>query len=430
MGPFRGIRWDSCVNLFNSIVGAGILSLPLSFSRLGWRLGVAATLAYCAFSIVCGLMLLSAARHFKGQHPERFAEDRKGASSSSKVTYEDLVDEYIGGFGARLLGVCIISRNIGILFGYAVIIGDFWVMVIDVFQLRLGMSVQGARLLFVFLFLVLLSGSLTAVMRMELLRWANLLCTLAVVYALCIIAVEMGLSGREGTVRAGPLGWTDALRALSLLSLAFSATANIIPIWSEHPEQSIHFVTAAQLSAGALYLSFAMLGYFRWGDGVQGNVLNHYVSREQPWVSSLPAVFTLIVSVSYALVNFVLRISIDDMLSKIPYLGRRFFKTHSNTEVTHSTLIRIDNLKKWRYYAYSLFFLVLSYVVGTQWRSLDVILAITGSLFTSFTSFVIPCMLYWFFRRKRLSSLLVLSLLISASLLLGVLGLVLEVVEL
>lgn len=107
-GEFNGASFlGSVFNLSTTIVGAGIMALPATMKVLGLGLGI---------SMIFFMAVLT---NFSIDILLRFS--RAGGSSS----YGGVMGDAFGSCGRRLLQVCVLINNIGILVVYMIIIGMF-----------------------------------------------------------------------------------------------------------------------------------------------------------------------------------------------------------------------------------------------------------------------------------------------------------------
>ncbi|KAL0446964.1 UNVERIFIED_CONTAM: Amino acid transporter AVT6A [Sesamum latifolium] len=104
---FNGASFTGAVfNLSTTIIGAGIMALPATMKVLGLGLGIALIVFVAVLTeFAVGLLL-------------RFS--KAGASAS----YAGVMEDAFGNVGRRILQVCVVINNIGVLIVYMIIIGD------------------------------------------------------------------------------------------------------------------------------------------------------------------------------------------------------------------------------------------------------------------------------------------------------------------
>ncbi|XP_010248324.1 PREDICTED: putative sodium-coupled neutral amino acid transporter 10 isoform X2 [Nelumbo nucifera] len=104
---FDGASFSGAVfNLSTSVVGAGIMALPATVKELGLLPGLVMIMLAAKLTETSIQMIL------------RFGQ------ASKAVTYSGLVGDAFGGSGRKLLQVCIVVNNLGLLIVYMIIIGD------------------------------------------------------------------------------------------------------------------------------------------------------------------------------------------------------------------------------------------------------------------------------------------------------------------
>ncbi|KAG8382996.1 hypothetical protein BUALT_Bualt05G0137900 [Buddleja alternifolia] len=104
---FNGASFTGAVfNLSTTIIGAGIMALPATMKVLGLGFGIALIVFVGVLTEISVGMLL------------RFS---KGSGAGS---YGDLMGDAFGDVGKKVLQVCVVINNIGVLIVYMIIIGD------------------------------------------------------------------------------------------------------------------------------------------------------------------------------------------------------------------------------------------------------------------------------------------------------------------
>lgn len=105
-GEADGASFTGAVfNLSTTIIGAGIMALPATMKVLGLALGIAAILLVAVLTELSISMLL------------RFS--KAGAVTS----YGGVMGDAFGGVGRKILQICVVVNNIGVLIVYMIIIG-------------------------------------------------------------------------------------------------------------------------------------------------------------------------------------------------------------------------------------------------------------------------------------------------------------------
>lgn len=106
---FNGASFIGAVfNLSTTIIGAGIMALPAAMKVLGVGFGVGMVVFVGVLSEASIEMLL------------RFSKAGK------KVSYGGVMEDAFGSVGKRLLQICVLVNNVGILIVYMIIIGKLF----------------------------------------------------------------------------------------------------------------------------------------------------------------------------------------------------------------------------------------------------------------------------------------------------------------
>ena len=277
------------LNLANTIIGSGLLSLPSAFARCGFVTGSLLLLIFAAFSAL-GLHLLSAASDISGR-------------PASLYTVAEKAQPNLG----LLVDVAIGIKCFGVATTYLIVVGD---------SLPLALEPLGAtgalldRRLWSAL-AALAVAPLAYRKRMDGLRHTSLIAILSVLAIMAVViafAIGPALSpaldpcastSAQSSCRAegaevvcscrGPVvAVSDAssiLRALPIYTFAYTCHQNIVSISNEMaldgrpaPERVIRVIQGALPFALAVYFSVAVAGYTTFGNRVAHDVLTSYPS--------------------------------------------------------------------------------------------------------------------------------------------------------
>ena len=277
------------LNLANTIIGSGLLSLPSAFARCGFVTGSLLLLIFAAFSAL-GLHLLSAASDISGR-------------PASLYTVAEKAQPNLG----LLVDVAIGIKCFGVATTYLIVVGD---------SLPLALEPLGAtgalldRRLWSAL-AALAVAPLAYRKRMDGLRHTSLIAILSVLVIMAVViafAIGPALSpaldpcastSAQSSCRAegaevvcscrGPVvAVSDAssiLRALPIYTFAYTCHQNIVSISNEMaldgrpaPERVIRVIQGALPFALAVYFAIAVAGYSTFGNRVAHDVLTSYPS--------------------------------------------------------------------------------------------------------------------------------------------------------
>jgi len=312
-------RWVAVVNLLNSIVGAGILSLPFAFRECGYVSGVAMQLAFGLITFY-GIWLLLTSLEFA-----------PGVRSS-----EDLADRAIGRPGWYLYNVSTAVNCTGACLGYVIVIGDILVSLLA----ELGAPTPRAVLLVGVTTFVIFP--LSAQRDFSALQYASAAAT-CIYLAFAVVMVVLVLDGPDaplqpppapfkpdvgGLIRAVPLSafsfqcithaaleldpWTSRSTPCSPRPKSAAHTLalhnrdrSLFPIYQELRDPTparMGAVAAVALGVAALvYAAVGASAYGYFGEGLRGDVLLNLATIDSDGLRLLRAAFGLSICFSMPL---------------------------------------------------------------------------------------------------------------------------------
>lgn len=115
---FNGASFIGAVfNLSTTIIGAGIMALPATIKVLGLGLGIAAIVFVAVLTEFSVGMLM------------------KFSKASGAGSYGGVMGDAFGDMGKRVLQVCVVINNIGVLVVYMIIIGIMYMFIYFIYFL-------------------------------------------------------------------------------------------------------------------------------------------------------------------------------------------------------------------------------------------------------------------------------------------------------
>lgn len=298
------------LNLLKSIIGAGILGIPLALQRLGYVPGLLVMLVAAGLSFF-GLYLLAIVIHRHGR-----------SSTFSSIAREFYPQRWL----LVLLDGAIVVKCMGVGMSYLSVVGD---VVPDILRGLAGPKATTGVLASKWLWVLIVSAidaPLVCMRRIDSLKYTSVVGLLGVVYLLglslyqCVKqgATEAGL----GPIRAFVPVTVVGLTSFSVFVFAFTCHQNLFPIQNEARRNDVRPMTT--LLAVALLASFLCYGAFGTLSGlanpdIKDKILAVYPIDEWPYIVAR-IFYVVLLTFSFPLQTFPTRLS---LLSIVQTLRRR-----------------------------------------------------------------------------------------------------------
>ncbi|KAJ1646066.1 hypothetical protein LPJ64_002393, partial [Coemansia asiatica] len=254
---------SSSVNLANTILGSGMLSMPNALATLGLALGSLVIIMSACLSGM-GLYLLSrCARRTPGRDSSFFAV--------SKLTYPKAAVFFDAAIAIKCFGVSI---------SYLIIFGDLMPEIAEALGFKAPILIaRGFWITFAIIALIPLAFQ----RRLDALKYTSFTALIAVVYLIAVVAIFYFSPTRE-PLPAGEIvffRWSKGFFThLPIFVFAFTCHQNIFSVYNELRDNSSKQVNGTiALSIGsacAAYQWIAILGYLTFGSKVAPNLLTMY----------------------------------------------------------------------------------------------------------------------------------------------------------
>ncbi|XP_020238106.1 amino acid transporter AVT6C [Cajanus cajan] len=305
-------------NVANSIIGAGIMSLPATLKVLGVVPALALILVVAFLAEVSVEFLM------------RFTR------AGQTTTYAGVMREAFGPLGAVAAQAAVVITNLGCLIMYLIIIADVFSgnqregeVHLGVLQQWFGIHWWNSRQFALFLVSVFVLLPLVLFRRVESLKFSSAVSTfLAVAFVtICtVLAIVAIVEGKTESPRLFPsldrhTSFFDLFTAVPVIVTAYTFHFNVHPIGFElsKPSEMKTAVRIALLFCALIYFSIGLFGYLLFGDSTQSDIL---VNFDQNAGSAIGSLLNILVRLSYAchvtlvfpLLNFSLRTNIDEFL--------------------------------------------------------------------------------------------------------------------
>ena len=243
-------------NLTATIVGGGVLSLPLAFAKLGVVLGIL-------------LMIIAAILTERTMYLLCLSSRYTGATSYGEIG-EAAFGKYMEYFISALLSVFLMF----VLVGYMVLNKDIWTSIVQIIS-----GVDDVNGNYILLAVVLLMSPFLIQRTLHALRY-NCYIGFGSVSVLCIALCHHAvISPLPDPLLLWTSNWNDILFAFPIITLSFLAIFNVLPIQNAliRPtrERVLVVIDGAVGSCFFLTVIFGLAGYLYTGDQTQGNILEN-----------------------------------------------------------------------------------------------------------------------------------------------------------
>jgi len=377
-------------NLVATIVGGGVLSVPLAFEKCGIIL--ATVLMLCsAFATDRSLYLLCLCSRYTG------------ASSFGEVGRMAF-----GPWMECLVSLLLFVFLLFVLVAFMVLVRDIWTPVInEIFSLDLDDNV-------ILIIIVVLMGPFLTRRSLYALRYncyfgfasASLLCV-----GICHRAWQDGIA----EVKLFPSSMADALYGFPIITLGFLSSYNILPVHSSliRPTNKRvgHVVNGAIGSSFFVTYIFGLVGYLYFGDDVEGNILKNFDHLDDSTIMVGRLGYGTTLMLAMAIITLPCRDNILEVIDRLRGLESHCEETIKDLtckQVRHAeegTSLLHQNEKQRKILTpsadnllihYGSTFLIVSFcfVGAVAVPGVDVVWNLCGSSMAFLLSFILPAMFY------------------------------------
>ncbi|KUL92468.1 hypothetical protein ZTR_02558 [Talaromyces verruculosus] len=355
---------SSVINLVNTIVGAGVLAMPLAIAHMGITLGVLVVI-WSGVAAGFGLYLQARCAQYL---------DRGSASffALSQITYPN---------ASVIFDAAIAIKCFGVGVSYLIIIGDLMPGV-----------VQG-----------LIVIPLSFLRRLDSLKYTSIVALISIGYL--VILVVYHFTKGDTMADRGPIrvihwaGIAPALSSFPVIVFAYTCHQNMFSILNEISDNS-HFQTTSVVfasigSAASIYILVAITGYLSFGNNIGGNIVGMYPASVSATIGR--AAIVVLVMFSYPLQVHPCRASVDAVLKWRPA------RTSNGNDVSPHRFPLLprpnrggpEPMSDLRFAAITSTIIVLSFITAMTVTSLEAVLAYVGSTGSTSISFILPGLFYY-----------------------------------
>jgi amino acid permease len=395
---------SSVINLLNTIVGAGVLAMPLAMSHMGMVLGIIVIL-WAGVTAGFGLYLQTRCAAYL----------ERGSSSFfalSQITYPN---------AAIIFDAAIAIKCFGVGVSYLIIIGDLMPGVMRGFAAEEGLpSYLIDRHFWVTAFMLVVIP-LSYLRRLDSLKYTSVVALVSIGYLVILVVYHFTakdtLPDGKYTTPLRIFTWAGPIPALSsfpVVVFAYTCHQNMFSILNEISNNSQFRTTmvvfASIGTAAAIYILVAITGYLSFGNEVGGNIVAQYAPSISATVGR--AAIVVLVMFSYPLQVHPCRASVNAVLKWRPNknLAARFKSASSTPSGSASVneaspprdvpllpagVKRNSEMGETRFAFITTLIIILSYIVAMTVSSLEAVLAYVGSTGSTSISFILPGLFYY-----------------------------------
>mmetsp|Transcript_12097 Transcript_12097/g.18567 ORF Transcript_12097/g.18567 Transcript_12097/m.18567 type:complete len:434 (+) Transcript_12097:118-1419(+) len=366
-------------NLVATIVGGGVLSLPLAFSK-------------CGIILATLLMIFAAIITDRSLYLLCITARKTGATSYGQVG-NDAFGEWMDWFISGLLVVFLVF----VLTAYMVLLKDIWTPLL---QLLVTVEVDGSIVL---LGIVLIMTPFMVQRTLHTLRF-NCYIGFGAVSILCLALLHHGLSALPTSLKLFPDSIRDVLFSFPIIMLSFLSTFNVLPIQNALIRPSrirMHWVvTIAVTICFLLMYLFGIGGYLFAKETTQGNILLN-CNHEEDWmflVGRLGCGTTIMLALAMMMLpcreNF-LELT-DIILLNLAKQEQQTIVIGEQTELLPSSsssasqLTRKVTKSNWWHYGSTFGILTVSYFGAIMAPGVAVVWSLCGSSMAFLIAFILP----------------------------------------
>ncbi|KAM9938745.1 hypothetical protein OXX80_001762 [Metschnikowia pulcherrima] len=392
--PHGASRVSSLISLVKTIVGAGLLSMPLAFSTDGIIFGLF-IIATAALTAGYGLFLQAyVSKYVPKGHATFF--------NVCAITYPML---------SVVFDLAIAVQCFGCAVSYLVLVGDLMPTIITSVP---GVSEQNLRV-----FWIAASGllcvPLSFLKNLDSLKYTSMAGLGAIAYLCALVVLEKCLghvpAELRGEIRMTPISWKHVFSTFSIIVFAFTGHQNMFSIINEAQNKSITSLTAlvntAVVCASTLFILVGLCGYLTFGSAVGGNVVLQYPTAWWTQVGRFAIVFMVVFS--FPLMIHPARISVNNIyywvLVNVFHKGETMAESGpvSATNDESTALLTQENetdpqqkasnvvpFSNTTFCTITTALLILGYFLAATLDSFALVLAIVGATGSTAISFILP----------------------------------------
>lgn len=371
---------SSAISLVKTIIGAGLLSMPLAFSTDGIVVGFWIILLAGATSGYGLFLQAYVSRYVPAGHATFF--------SLCSLTYPSLLVVFDLAIAVQCFGCAIL---------YLVLIGDLMPGTLG----GITTTATDSKTFWILLSAVV-CVPLSFLRNLDSLKYTSVLGLLAIAYMALLVVGHYFIgdipSTERGPVTLFPQSFASIFSTFSIIVFAFTGHQNMFSIINESRNKLLSalstLIVAAVTGSAALFIFVGLTGYLTFGQNVTGNVILLYPSDLLSTViGRLLIVFMVIFS--FPLMLHPARISVNNIYF---WINQRYSNSNErapllNNEDDHEctlptpTVVPLSNVT---FVVITTTLLVVGYVIAITVESFALVLAVVGATGSTAISFILP----------------------------------------
>lgn len=311
IGVIGQASWTSSViNLVNTIVGAGVLAMPLAMSHMGMLLG-SIVILWAGLTAGFGLYLQTRCAAYLERGSASFF-------ALSQITYPNAAVVFDAAIAIKCFGVGV---------SYLIIIGDLMPgVVLGFVEVNQVVPFLIDRRFWVTAFMLIVIP-LSFLRRLDSLKYTSVIALISIGYLVILVVYHFGANDTLPTGHyqtplrrftwAGPV---PTLASFPVIVFAYTCHQNMFSILNEIADNSHRRTTSVIIasigSAAAIYVLVACTGYLSFGNEVGGNIVAQYAPSTSTTIGR--AAIVVLVMFSYPLQVHPCRASVDAVIKWRP----------------------------------------------------------------------------------------------------------------
>ncbi|KAK9694661.1 hypothetical protein K7432_013341 [Basidiobolus ranarum] len=375
---------SSCINLANTILGAGMFAMPSAIASVGLLFG-SGLIGLSGFASGLGLYLLArCASHVEGRNAS--------FNTISLLSYPN---------AAIWFDLAIAIKCFGVSISYLIVIGDLMPEVMGWFGISPSHSFLLDRRFWITIFMLFIIP-LAFLRKLDSLRYTSFVALSAVLY-LIVIVIYHYLDPEQPSPPPEDIHLINFggmfLSRFPIFVFAFTCHQNIFTVYNELRDNSDRQVNSVIFySIGASFLVYqvvGVLGYLTFGDHVLGNIIKMYDNGVVLTIGRFALV--ILVMFSYPLQAHPCRASIDKVMNVLFNTNLEVPQFEEEEEDGKSdTLARkhVYEISNYRFFTITPLIIVSTYLIAISVSQLDLVLAFVGSTGSTAISFILPGLFY------------------------------------